>query len=67
MFNFPKKVIVNPIAPKYEAVSAYDVISRTKTVLQSFPTYDEAKSYCDSHRGTYSIRYFVKHEGVSAG
>lgn len=62
MFRYPKMKSVNPFAKSNEVISAYEIISRSKVVLHRFDTYAEAKNFCDSHRGTYSIRYKTKVE-----
>lgn len=62
MFHYPKLKSVNPFAKSDEVVSAYEIISRKKEVLKIFDTYAEAKNYCNSHRGSYSIRYKTKVE-----
>lgn len=60
MFTFPEHKTVNPVARKHEIISSYDILSKSKTVIKSFDTYEEAKDYCKTHRGTYTIRYYVK-------
>lgn len=60
MFEFPNHQKVNPYAAKPKVISAYEVISRSKTVIKSFDTYQEAKEYCETHRNSYSIRYRVE-------